>query len=277
MASARQAEDFSRAFLNGERGWCIVSMIKVFMDETNTHDAGEMIAVGAYIARPSQWGKWTKDWNVHKRRVPAGRNPINVFHSTDCQNYRDEFEGWNIDERNSYVAQLLPVLPAHHLAGIVIGIHRPSLEQEFKKHPELKEMFGEPYEACFQWALTTLVQYATERGNGERMAFVHEVNHYKQHAFRALEYVREFKNPRKIPITLAFGTKEDYPPLQAADVLAFEGGKFLKNPDLPLNFHPAAIRASTDFTRCGASGATCDRLRRSGLRRRSHVAERLAA
>jgi hypothetical protein len=30
---------------------------------------------------------------------------------------------------------------------------------------------------------------------------------------------------------LSFGAKADYPPLQAADVLAYEGGKFLKNPD----------------------------------------------
>ena len=47
--------------------------------------------------------------------------------------------------------------------------------------------------------------------------------------------------------------------------------------DLPRKFHPAAIRASADFTSLGAGGATCDRRSWSGLRRRSHVAERLAA
>jgi len=47
--------------------------------------------------------------------------------------------------------------------------------------------------------------------------------------------------------------------------------------DLPLNFHPKAIRASADFTPWGAGGATCDRRSWSGLRRRSRVAERLAA
>ena len=47
--------------------------------------------------------------------------------------------------------------------------------------------------------------------------------------------------------------------------------------DLPLNFHPTAIRASAGFTPWGAGGATCDRRSWSGLRRRSHVAERLAA
>jgi hypothetical protein len=47
--------------------------------------------------------------------------------------------------------------------------------------------------------------------------------------------------------------------------------------DLPLNFHPAAIRASAGFTPLGAGGATCDRRSWSGLRRRSRVAERWAA
>jgi hypothetical protein len=47
--------------------------------------------------------------------------------------------------------------------------------------------------------------------------------------------------------------------------------------DLPLNFHPAAIRASAGFTPCGAGGATCDRRSWSGLRSRSRVVERLAA
>jgi orotidine-5'-phosphate decarboxylase len=47
--------------------------------------------------------------------------------------------------------------------------------------------------------------------------------------------------------------------------------------DLPLKFHPAAIRASAGFTPWGAGGATCDRRSWLGLRRRSRVAERLAA
>ena len=47
---------------------------------------------------------------------------------------------------------------------------------------------------------------------------------------------------------------------------------FLAYIDLPLNFHPAAIRASAGFTPWGAGGATCDRRSWSGLRSRSHVA-----
>ena len=47
--------------------------------------------------------------------------------------------------------------------------------------------------------------------------------------------------------------------------------------DLPLNFHPVAIRVSADFTPSGVDGATCDRRSWSGLRSRSPVAVNVAA
>jgi hypothetical protein len=75
------------------------------------------------------------------------------------------------------------------------------------------------------------MEIATKHGKGERMAFVHEVNDFQGEAMRAFTFVKQFLNPRAIPMTMAFGSKADYPPLQAADVLAYEGGKFLKNSD----------------------------------------------
>ncbi len=201
------------------------------MDETDIHEDAKMVAVGGYISRPTKWRDWTKDWNAHKRNVPKGRRSIKVFHATDCAACRKEFEGWDPKiDRDPYVAQLLPVMPAHELAGIVIGVNLIALVEAFKGRPDLVEMFGTPYTACFQWAISIIIEYATNHGSGERMAFVHEINDYKGEAFKAFEYVKEYLNPRQIPMTLAFGSKADYPPLQSADVLAYEGGKFLKNP-----------------------------------------------
>jgi hypothetical protein len=51
----------------------------------------------------------------------------------------------------------------------------------------------------------------------------------------------------------------------------------LIQPDLPLNFHPAAVRVSGFCTPCGAGGATGDRRSWSGLRSRSPVAVNVAA
>ena len=47
---------------------------------------------------------------MRKRKVPQGRRPIKVFHSTDCAAYQGEFESWAKEERDAFVAQLLPVI-----------------------------------------------------------------------------------------------------------------------------------------------------------------------
>ena len=113
MSSAQHVWEFSRAFLSDRDGY--VAVLNVFMDETGIHDDARMVAVGGYISRPKHWRAWTKDWNRAKR-------PIKVFHATDCANFRGEFEGWTKEQRDPYVANLLPVIPAHELAGIVIGV-----------------------------------------------------------------------------------------------------------------------------------------------------------
>src|ERR1700691_226228 len=111
MASAESVLEFSRAFLCGHAGW--VTVLKIAMDETGIHDDAEMVAVAAYIARPKTWREWTKAWNAAKR-------PIKIVHAVDCANFKGEFKGWDKDRRDTWVANLLPIIPAHTLAGIVI-------------------------------------------------------------------------------------------------------------------------------------------------------------
>ena len=90
-------------------------------------------------------------------------------------------------------------------------------QKELQHHPELKRMVGEPYGACFQWAVSIIMDVASEHGKGEPMAFVHENNNYQGEALKAFSYVNENLNPRGIKMTMRFGAKADFPPLQAAE------------------------------------------------------------
>lgn len=63
-------------------------------------------------------------------------------------------------------------------------------------------------------------------------------------------------------------------PIKAFDEGAIRG---LGGRDLPLNLHPAAVRASAGFTPSGAGGAMCGRPDWSGLPGRPRIAARLPA
>jgi hypothetical protein len=62
---------------------------------------------------------------------------------------------------------------------------------------------------------------------------VHENNDYQREALDAFNYVKHHGNPQGSKIDIRFGDKASYPPLQAADILAYEGNKRMRDPDRP--------------------------------------------
>ena len=114
------------------------------MDESGIHDDSPVVTVAAYIGRPRDWREWTKRWNVAKR-------PINIFHAVDAQTLHGEFEGWSESDRDEVVRRILPVIVEANFPGIVIGIHMHEFTKAMGDRNDLKEVFGTPYGACFQW------------------------------------------------------------------------------------------------------------------------------
>ena len=95
-----------------------------------------------------------------------------------------------------------------------------------KGHDELRALLGTPYEACFQWAVSEILESYPEN---QRIAFVHEGNDYERDASAAFKYVQADLSAAN-RTSLAFASKEAYPPLQAAGIIAFEGNKRLRGP-----------------------------------------------
>jgi hypothetical protein len=60
------------------------------------------------------------------------------------------------------------------------------------------------------------------------LAFFHEPNDFKDDALQTFAAMKE-SNPRR-RLSLAFGTKSQFVPLQAADILAYEANKRLRQP-----------------------------------------------
>jgi hypothetical protein len=203
-----------------------VIVIKVAMDESGVHDDSPVLTVAAYIGRPRQWQGWTKRWNVAKR-------PVKVFHAVDCQNLVGEFKGWSAPQRDELVIRLLGVINTSDIPGVVIGIHMGEFRDAMVGRDDLRVLFGSPYAACFHWVVQAIMNIAAELGSSERIGFVHEFNDYRQEALDGFSWIRANGNPQGTLIGLQFADKKDYVPLQAADVLAYEGNKRLRDPSRP--------------------------------------------
>lgn len=218
-------------------------MINVYMDESGTHDGSPVVAVGAFSARPKIWRKFTTSWNVAK-------HPIKVFHSTECEALRGEFSGWSAQERNTFVAQLLPVLPKFEIYGDAIGINIDDFNNAIKSRLFFKKLGITPYGVCFQAVVDNILWRMKESNNNEALAFIHEDNDYKAEAIAAFDYLKQRRQDFSSPMTLAFAPKE-LVPLQAADVLAYEANKRIRKQSRPLRRSLQAIDPDGTRTHIG--------------------------
>lgn len=219
MTSAQDVFDLSRAILADQEG--VIAVLKVYMDESGTHDQSPVLTVGAYVAHPRIWRDWTKAWNIQKK-------PIDVFHSTDCANLRGEFSGWSSSGRDEYVEALLPIIGKSDLMAFVVGIVMDDYREVREEHPDIIDKLGNPYAACFQWVVHLIIDGFRRNNIKDRIAFFHECNDYQGEAINCFGYLKNEWYADQI-LSLAFGSKQDYVPLQAADILAYEGNKRLRD------------------------------------------------
>jgi hypothetical protein len=100
-------------------------------------------------------------------------------------------------------------------------------------HAGLRAIFGTPYTAIFHWVTQAIINFAVRLGSTERIGFVHELNDYRHEALESFKWIKEHGNPLGTVIGLQFADKKDYVPLQAADILAYEGNKRFRDPTRP--------------------------------------------
>jgi len=117
---------------------------------------------------------------------------------------------------------------------------------------DLRPYFGTPYTACFHWLVQIVLSLAQGAENSERIAFYHETNQYRGEAVQSFRWIQENGNRGGNRISLTFGGKEDFIALQAADTLAYEANKRLRDNDRPDRTSWAALGATRFVTQYGA-------------------------
>ena len=201
-------------------------MIKIYVDESGTHPESDVVTVAAYAGRQKTWRKWTDEWRRAKR-------PIKVHHATDSANLHGEFQGWTTEKRDELAKTLLPIIASNSIAGAVMGLHLGEFRKAVKDNKDIPLALGTPYTACFHWLVQTLLELLKHNKATESLKFIHEQNDFEGEARAAFDFLKEKANPNNVPMKLIFGGKDENMPLQAADILAYEGNKRFRDPGKP--------------------------------------------
>lgn len=197
-----------QSFLFDRDGY--VMALSIYMDESNTHDGTSYLTVSTAWAKPRVWADWSKDWAEKIK-------PLKNYHAVDVHNRENECQGWTREARDAMVIRSLPTFPKHNIHGAVACIDRKRLAKGLARRPGIMGQVGHEYIIAFIFAVT----HAMKNLGDESLNFFHEENEWSG---SALNHFAKLKKRYNCPnATLAFGSKTAWPPLQCADVYAYEG------------------------------------------------------
>lgn len=202
-------------------------MIWGFIDESGIHDDAPTVAVAMYLALPNQWDCFSLDW-CEKLNTKG----LELFHMADSERMGPPFgDAYDHDakKKNAFMAELLPIIPKHTGFGIAAAMNLRDYEKALQGKSHLKDYLGQPYGACLQWVIGTMQRNMDSAGGRVPVALVHEVNDFRQEALETFRDLQMDGGGSHL-VSLVFGTKRQYPPLQAADVLAYEAFRRIRDP-----------------------------------------------
>jgi len=206
-----------KSFLGDKKG--IVMAVRVYMDESNTHNSGKFIAVSTAWATPEVWGAWSDEW-LEKIR------PLKFYHAVELHNYSGQCEGWDKKTRDDLVIRCLPIIRDHRINGAVAIFDKLKLAKMLSHRPDVAAKLNHEYFVGFIWAVTYAANLLKKIGETD-ISFFHENNSFEGRA--NLHFASMMKRQGLPKATLAFGAKEEWPPLQCADIFAYEGYKQMES------------------------------------------------
>lgn len=216
--------------------------LTVYADESGIHDkrglsrGSEVTAVAGYIATKRNWEIVIRRWNTALKKYGVG-----VFHMSDYWRKRPPYDKWSEARQKRFLSTLIRIARDNTwfaIGGMVSTKDWDEALPESIKGGGLggKLSFDHPYHFCFQMFFARFMDLLTgeidkrfaRQKFREKVAFVFDQQRqFEGIATAGFHILKDALDPENRLASLTFGSKEDYIPLQAADLLAFYARRIL--------------------------------------------------
>lgn len=202
-------------------------LLTFYADDSGTHQRSRTVVVAGYVGQVAAWQRFGKEWNEVLREFG-----VKQMHRADLEAFGGEYKrtkGWNEERRKKFLQRLYPIIKRHTKEPIGSSVVVEDFELTI---PEtIKTQLGGAYGWCAHHCIAAInvwcagknynrpVQYVFEAGtagHGQVDKMLRELysNRSDRERFRIRGWSFQDKN---------------VVPLQAADVLAYEGFKQMEN------------------------------------------------
>jgi hypothetical protein len=207
-----------------------IAMLVAYLDESGIHSGSKICAVAGFVGAEEEWVVFERRWKQVLKR--AG---ISAFHMVEFESRRNEFEGWSDTRRKMLLSELIEVIKARE----VFGFGSALVMAEYQKLNEADRAWmthnnpESPYFLCLQECAVAAAHYADGLPPEERVALVFD--RQSEFAGEATRLYNDLKDevtwPNRVRLSdaIAFGSRKELAPLQAADIAAYESYKRMEN------------------------------------------------
>ena len=202
-----------------------MAFMTAYMDESN---AGQFFIFAGFVSTVSSWNRFSREWEKVLREYNAP-----YLHMKEFAFFRGPFQGWSESQRKSLLQRLLFLIksPREPIHSFSCSFNHQEFDSIFP--PKFRAQQNHYYFAVNN-CIAGIHQHCKRKNivfsGSEKIAMVFD--EHAQFAGRAVELFRAFKSNENIPQSerdlvgsLSFGDDGCTPPLQAADLLAYEIGK----------------------------------------------------
>lgn len=199
-------------------------MLTCYCDESGSIEDRHtpIFSLSGVVASETQWLRFDKSWGRLLRRYGV----MEAFHMTDFEAVRGPYGGWSLSKRAEFAAQLAGIIKSNIGYGYVYSLSVQDWREAFGDKFSGKKSQQAPYAFLLMSILLGIRTHPLWR---EPAAIVCEKNDLVEWQVRS--HFEDMKTDiyRDVFDSIVFSVKSGCTPLQAADILAYEGSKFWRN------------------------------------------------
>jgi len=198
-------------------GQRFIMPLGAYFDESGANPNDPALTLAGFISDEERWGAFSDKW----KRAVVDSWGLRYFHMADFEARQGQFKDWSRDDESKRRLDYLLTLITDHVLGLVsVSFPRDLFLAYFPPRPKRIERL---YLMTAGAVLLEASTFPKERAPGQKMALVFESGargrHQVQQAYDGLP--PGTANHLNF-VSLTFATKEEFEPLQAADILAYE-------------------------------------------------------
>ena len=196
----------------------MAQLFHAYLDESGTHVESDAVVVAGFVSNESKWAAFSEQWSAALKEWG-----VSAFHMTDFESRHGEFADWKDEERKDRLNRLLDLIVGHTFSSIGFLVRKKSFDEILSD--KAKNLCADAYGMAAIGCWYNLAVRAKQPNIDGWIDYVMEAGCKGGGALHQIWSIQvgdeQWLDDTRMR-SLDFRPKHKFPPLQAADILAYE-------------------------------------------------------